>query len=158
MSETVNQVTIETAEPERTFSQAEVDAIVGDRLKRERTKYADYDALKEKADRLDAIEEANKTELQRATERVTALQTELDGLKHAESLRQMRESVSNETGVPISLITADNEEDARKQAQSIIEFARPAGYPTVKDGGEARTSGKSTTRQQFAEWMQSQIN
>ena len=30
------------AEPERTFTQAEMDAIIGDRLKRERAKYADY--------------------------------------------------------------------------------------------------------------------
>ena len=157
MSETVNQDVIETAETEtRTFSQAEVDAIVGDRLKRERSKFADYDTLKEKAGRLDAIEEANKTELQKATEKVTALQDELNGLKHAESLRAMREKVSTETGVPMSLITADNEDDARKQAEDIIAFARPAGYPTVKDGGEVRNTGKATTRQQFADWFNNQ--
>ena len=57
--ETVNQdqaTSTETAE--KTFNQSELDAIISDRLKREREKYAYYDALKEKATRLDEIEEA----------------------------------------------------------------------------------------------------
>lgn len=151
MNETVNQDVIETEE--RTFSQAEVDAIVGDRLKRERLKYADYDSLKEKATKLDEIEEANKSELQKATERAEALQSELDGMKMANTIREMREKISNETGVPVTLITAENEDDARKQAEDIVAFARPTGYPSVKDAGEARP-GKPTTRQQFAEWFE----
>lgn len=150
MNETVNQVE-ETVIEERTFSQAEVDAIVGDRLKRERQKYADYESLKEKATKLDEIEEANKSELQKATERAEALQSELDGMRKANSIREMREKVSNETGVPVSLITAENEEDAKKQAEDIVAFARPSGYPSVKDAGEARP-GKPTVQQQFGEW------
>ena len=40
MSETVNQDTQQTAaEPERTFTQSEMDAIIRDRLKRERAVY-----------------------------------------------------------------------------------------------------------------------
>lgn len=156
MSETVKQENIvETPVDEtRTFTQAEVDSIIKDRLKREQSKYADYEALKEKAGRLDAIEEANKTELQKATEKVTALQTELAGLKKANELSEMRERVASETGVPVTLLTAETEEEARKQAEKIIDFARPA-YPTVKDGGEMRTSARTTTRQQFADWFNS---
>ncbi len=155
MSETVNQVIEDTAlEPsEKTFTQAEVDAIVGDRLKRERAKYEGFDDFKAKAAKYDEIEEASKTELQKANERATALQTELDNLKKAEAIRTIRESIAAETGVPASLITAEDEESARKQAEQIIEFARPAGYPDVQDGGEVR-SGKSTTRQQFANWFE----
>ena len=47
--ETVNQVITEqgnqTADnpQEKTFTQAEVDAIISDRLQRERSKYADFD-------------------------------------------------------------------------------------------------------------------
>lgn len=140
----------------RTFTQEEVDAIVGDRLKRERAKYAGYEDYKAKAERLDAIEEANKSELERATERVTALQTELDGIKRSNALREMRGRVATETGVPASLLTAETEDDARKQAEDIIAFARPS-YPSVRDGGEVRNAGKSTTRQQFADWF-TQLN
>lgn len=152
MSETVNQVQTEEQE-QRSFTQAEVDAIVGDRLKRDRAKYADYEELKEKAARLDEIEEASKSELQKATEKAAALQTKLDQMKHADEVRVMRERVANEAGVPATLITAETEEEAKRQAELIVAFAKPNSYPNVRDGGEARFVGKPTTRQQFAEWF-----
>ncbi|MBR4514596.1 MAG: hypothetical protein IKO61_06900, partial [Lachnospiraceae bacterium] len=40
--------------------------IIADRVQRERSKYNDYDSLKEKAAKYDAHEEASKTELQKA--------------------------------------------------------------------------------------------
>ena len=43
------------------------------------------------------IEEANKSELQKATERATALETELSDLKRQNEVRTMREEVSKET-------------------------------------------------------------
>ena len=50
-NETVNQeVEQATEQAEKTFTQSELDQIIGERLKREREKYPDYDALKEKAD------------------------------------------------------------------------------------------------------------
>lgn len=52
---------------DRTFSQAEVDAIVQARLTRAVPQ--DYDELKKKAQAFDAAEEANKTELQKALDR-----------------------------------------------------------------------------------------
>lgn len=73
------------ADPGRTFTAADVDRIVRERLGRERGKYADYAALKDKAAKFDDIEKANQSELEReraarekaerevaaATERVT---------------------------------------------------------------------------------------
>lgn len=155
--EETNKSTSEPAE-EKTFTQAEVDAIVGDRLKRDRAKYADYDALKEKAEKFDAMEEANKTELQKAIERGDALQTELDTLKSANAVRVLREKVAEETGVPANLLTGATEDDCMAQAKAILEYAKPSGYPTVRDGGEAKTGGKPTTRQQFAEWAAKAFN
>lgn len=43
--------------PAETFTQADVDRIVKERVQRERTKYADYDALKEKAGNATTLEE-----------------------------------------------------------------------------------------------------
>ena len=45
---------------ERYFTQSEMDAIIGERLSRERNKYADYDSLKEKAGKYDELQE-NRT-------------------------------------------------------------------------------------------------
>lgn len=155
--ETVNQEVNATQEQqEAKFTQADLDRIVKDRLKRESEKYGDYDALKAKADKFDEIEEASKTELQKATEKAKALQDELDAFKKAESLRTMREKVAHDTGVPVNLLTAESEDACKEQAKQILEFSRPSGYPQVKDGGEVRTSGKKSTRDSFAEWFNNQ--
>lgn len=150
--ETVNQEINATETEEKTFTQAEVDAIIGDRLKRDRQKYADYEALKEKAEKYDAAEEANKSELQKAIESRDALQNELDSLKAENQIREIRSKVAEETGVPASLLTETTEEGCRDQAQQILTFAKPQGYPAVRDAGEVTTAGKSTTKQQFADW------
>ena len=155
--ETVNQemqtATQENAgEETKTFTQADVDKIVGDRLQRERSKYSDYEALKGKADKYDEIVESGKTELQKMTERAEALQTELDSMKKAEAIREIKIKVATETGIPAHLLTGENEEACREQAEAIKAFAKPA-YPVIKDGGEVQNVKGQSTRDQFAEWF-----
>ena len=53
---------------ERTFTQAELDAVIGDRLQRQRAQYADYDDLKAQAEKWSEHEEAQKSEIQKALE------------------------------------------------------------------------------------------
>lgn len=156
--ETVNQENTQVQEEPRTFTQEEVDRIVGDRLQRERAKYADFETLKEKAAKFDEAEQAQKSELQKETERADALQKELDILKHADSVRTIRDKVAAETGVPASLLNADDEEGCKAQAQAILEFAKPQGYPVVKDSGEVRKTSGGATRDQFKNWLESSLS
>lgn len=155
MAETVHQETTPTPagqQPERTFTQAEMNAIIADRLSRERGKFADYDELKTKAAKFDAAEEANKTDLQKANERANALQAQVDALTSANTIRELRSRVAAETGVPADLLTADTEEACKAQASAILKFAKPGGYPSVKDGGEPTRRPTGSTREQFAAW------
>ena len=146
-NETVNQ------EESKVFTQDELNAIVGDRLKRERDKYADYDSLREKAQKYEEMEEANKSELEKAKERAQTLEAELNGLKKAESLRVLREKVANEAGIPANLLTAEDEESLTAQANAIRDFAKGNSYPQVKDAGEIANPTKTTTKDQFKEWF-----
>lgn len=152
--ETVNQETATEVNDsaEKTFTQSELDQIISERLKREREKYTDYESLKEKAQRLDQIEEDAKSELQKAQERAEKLQTELSELKHAEEVRAIRDKVAQTTGVPSSLLTGNTEEECTEQAAGILSFKTSSNYPTVKDGGEIQKTVDGSTRQQFAEW------
>ena len=154
--------TVPTQEPNgesqtRIFSQDEVNAIVGKRLAEEKVKYADYDDLKAKAAKFDEVEEANKSELQKATERAAALEKELNGLKKAEEVRIIRENVAKETGIPAHLLTGTTEEECKAQAAAIADYAKPSPYPAIKDAGEVNNVGKATTRQQFADWASKMI-
>lgn len=155
--ETVNQemqtATQENAgEETKTFTQADVDKIVGDRLQRERSKYSDYEALKEKADKYDEVVESEKTELQKAMEKNEALEAELSSMKKAEAIREIKTKVATETGIPAHLLTGETEEACREQAEAIKAFAKPA-YPVIKDGGEVQNVKGQSTRDQFAEWF-----
>lgn len=155
---TIPQENNQEKQAERTFTQAEVDKIVQDRLNRDRKDRADYDDLKAKAEKLAQIEEAAKSDLQKATERATALETELNAMKKAEAVRTVREKVATEKGVPVSLLSGETEEDCTAQAEEILKFAKPAGYPSVRDAGEAKGAPKGSTRQQFAEWAEKALN
>jgi len=55
----------EPVEP-RTFSQEDLDRIVKDRLARQKSQFGDYDDLKAKASKFDEIEEASRSELEKA--------------------------------------------------------------------------------------------
>ncbi len=156
--ETVNQDTQQVQEETRTFTQEELDRIVGERLQRERAKYADFEALKEKASKFDQIEEQSKSELQKVTERADALQKELDGMKKADAIRLVRESVAQETGVPVNLLHGETKEECEEMAKAILSYAKPSGYPQVRDGGEVRSTTGGSTREKFKEWFDSNIN
>ena len=138
---------------EKTFTQAELDAIVKDRLKRANEKYSDYEALKEKAAKFDELEAANKTELEKATEQVKTLKAELEGIKKSSEISAMRTKIATENNVPIELLTGSTEEECTTQVTKIKELLSANGVPTgVSDGGEVVRNQKVDTRTSFAKW------
>lgn len=132
----VNATQGATAE-ERTFTQSEMEAIIGERLKRERAKYADYDELKGKAAKFDEAEEASKSELQKAVEERDRFKAELDKLTAERERAEKVAKVAAEKGVDAALLARmsgdvdENAEFLKKQMD-----AKPK-YETVPDGGEA---------------------
>ena len=154
MSETVNQENNATTNEqpkteEKLFTQDEVNGFFNNRYSEMMAKLNEYEG---KAKKYDELEEANKTELQKATERAEKLEAELASMKKAETIREVRSKVATETGVPANLLTGETEEDCKAQANAIMSFAKPVGYPSVKDGGEIQNVAKPSAKQQFAEW------
>ncbi len=60
----------------KTFTQAELDDIVQQRLAREKGKYTDYDQLKKDADELKKLKAASQTEAEKLTNRLAELEKE----------------------------------------------------------------------------------
>lgn len=160
MQETVNQETTnetvnEQPKEERLFTQEEVNGFFN---KRYSEMMSQLNEFKAKAEKFDALEEANKSELQKATEKAEKLQLELNNLKKADEVRTIRDKVSTETGVPASLLSGEDEETCKAQALAIKSYASTGNaYPQVKDGGEV-ANVKTTTRQQFADWVNEAFN
>ena len=137
--------------PQSTFTQADVDRIVADRLGRERGKYADYDQLKAKAGEFDKLAEAQKTEQQKLAEQLATAQAEVTAAR-TEALRL---KVATAKGLPSALaarlhgaseeeMTADADAllaalgpartaDPRRPVESLKPGALPAGEPASVD-------------------------
>jgi len=59
---------------ERTFTQADIDRIVKERLTREQARFADYDGLKKAAEELSKLKEADLSEQEKLTKRIAELE------------------------------------------------------------------------------------
>lgn len=91
--------------PEQTFTQADVDKIVRDRVKRERDKYADYDDLKAKA-----------SEATTAEDRIA----ELEKQYKASEVNRLRSDIAAKYGIGAEdrdlFLTGDDEDSLTAQA------------------------------------------
>lgn len=121
---------------EKTFTQDELNAIVADRLARERSKYADYDELKTKAEAFDKAAEESKSELEKAKERIAALEGERDARNKRDEHAALVRKVANDMKVDakyVQLLTAETEEALVEQAKLIGErFAEPVPSESAK--------------------------
>lgn len=132
------------AEQERTFTQSEMDAIIGERLKRDRAKYADYEELKAKAAKFDEAEEASKSELQKAVEERDKYKAELDKLQAERERAEKVAKVAAEKGVDAVLL-ARMAGDVDENADFLkAQMEGKPKYEPVHDGGEARLPAAKT--------------
>jgi len=100
-------------------TQADLDRIIADRLSRERGKFADYDDLRSKAERLAEIEEANKTEAEKQAEQLTALQAKVQEYETREQIAAWKAEVSRETGVPANVLAGSSLDELKAHAEQL---------------------------------------
>jgi hypothetical protein len=129
-------------------SQDALDKIVQTRIARERAKFADYDELKAKADKLAQLEESQKTEAQKAQERLEAAEKRAAELE----LRSIRAEVAAAKGVPGDLLTGSTQEELEASADALIAFrGEKPGGPVIPTQGTTPVGAAKTTAELFAE-------
>lgn len=136
-----------TAEFTPITSQEQLDGILKNRLNRERAKYADYEELKGKAARLDEIEEAAKSELEKAKEAAASATAELQSLKASIALDKAKDDIAAEYGLPASILRGSSADELREHAKAISEQVKL--YPSTKDKGEGRKPTPEQTKNEF---------
>lgn len=120
---------IAAAHPTKQYTQAEVDAMVRDAMRKQREQHADYDELKAKAEQADL-----------AHERTQSLEQDIANTR----LDNLRITVANDHSISHedrdALLTATDEAGLRAQAERLaaLNQSRPAG------GLVARREGGST--------------
>lgn len=114
-----------TTATERTFTQADVDKIVGERIAGVKAKYADYDEIKTTADA------------------AAATAAELDQTKAALAEAQgtnLRQKVATEHGVPVELLHGATEDELTASATALAAFAATGAKP----GAVVKSVGSDT--------------
>lgn len=110
----------------------------------------------DKAKAYDEEQEAGKSELQKAIEQANAYKAEADSLKTKAALDAARSKVSEETGVPASLIKGEDEDSMREFAKAVADFAKPKTAPKMPKAGKFDASGagdEDSGRRKLAKMM-----
>jgi len=115
-----------------------------ERLERERAKFSDYEDLKAKAQKFDELEEANKSELQRAQDQIASIEQERDtALRDA-----LRFKVATRYGVSDEdadlFLTGTDEDTLVKQAERLSQ----RNDLQLKQGNHVPDEGKPLTAQE----------
>jgi len=126
-------------------TQEELNKVIAERVKRERDKYANHAELEAKAKKLDEIEEANRTELDKANARADQAERERDTIR-SEKLRLEVASKHGITGDYLDLLTGSSEEELEAKAIKVAalipaETAETTGIRELHVAAE----GKSPT-------------
>lgn len=138
-------------------SQEDFDKAIQARIARERAKIpTDYEDLKAKAEKFAEWENAQKTEAQKAQERLEAAEKRAVELE----LKATRAEVAASKGVPVELLSGSTQEELEATADALIKFkadSAQASYQAPNEGRGAGASGDSTA-DSFARFFEKQIN
>lgn len=125
-------------------TQEDLNKVISERVNRERAKFADYKDVKAKADRLDELEKANKSEAEKFAERIAALESENSRIQ-SEALRsriQAKHGISDEDAA--LFLTGTDEDSLTAQAKRLAEREadrKKRGGVAPKEGGSADNKG-----------------
>lgn len=96
------------------------------------------------AEKLRAIEEANKTEAQKLTERAEAAEAKVREFEAAAERRSWRAEVSKETGIPVDILRGDTREEIEAHAKTLSRYFKQDSASVVgSDGMYPTTSAES---------------
>lgn len=151
-NEGVENPTIEGSE--RTFTQDEVNKLVGRARKEAAHKNENYELYKSAYEEYEQLKERNKTELEKAQDKAAKLENQLKALEQKEKVASWKREVAEATGVPADVLRGSTKEDIEEHASVLQKaFAKPSAPIVGSDGlYPNKTKGKST-KEEFSQMM-----
>lgn len=125
-------------------SQEDLNRLIGDRVARERAKFADYREVKAKAAKLDELEAQNKTESEKTNDRIAQLERELESTRTTALRSRIQAKYGIDDEDADLFLTGSDEDALTKQAERLASRAadRKKQGPHVPKQGTDTTSPK----------------
>lgn len=118
-------------------SQEELNRIIAARVSREREKFADYDDIKSKAAKFDEVEEAAKSELEKALARAEAAESAVQQFETQKQINSWKSDVAEKTGVPAAALSGSTLEEITAHASVLAPLIKQPGKgPIVPNAGD----------------------
>jgi hypothetical protein len=136
----VPETTEEEQKPEvKTFTQEQVNALLATEKRKAAEKFADYDAVKEKASRLDQLEQDSKTELQKALDEAAALKSKVEKFERQAQVNTWADEITKDSDIPASVLRGETREELEKhfeQLQALAPKPKRTPAPSGKSAGD----------------------
>ena len=139
---------------DKTFTQADVDKLLADRLAKERAsaakKYGDYDDLKKAKEELETLKASQMTETEKlkadnaaALEKLAASEAKIKALE----LSQLKAKLISASGLPVELaerVRGETEDEIKADIEALKPLIKPATKP-IGGNGTPPNDNKDTT-------------
>lgn len=139
-------------------TQEQFDQAIKDRLARsEKSFEKKYKDVFDKAKQFDELKEKNKSDLEKAQEKASKLEAELNEIKLQEQIAAWKKAASEDTGVPVDVLRGKTEEEITAHAEALKpHFEKPSGF-VGSDGFAVSTAKTRKTSDLFAEAVENAL-
>jgi len=129
-------------------TQEDLDRLLSKRLERERSKFADYDELKAKAEKFDQAEEANLSELERERKARESAEKRIAEFEAKEQRAAWAKEITKGSDIPVDALRGSTKEELEEHFQvlsslitkpPVTRTATPPGKP-ARDGEKGRAA------------------
>ena len=142
---------------EKTFTQADIDRLVKERLDRERKKYADYDDLKKAREELEKIRQGEMSEVEKLKaehEKILAEKTELEARALALETGRLKEKLLSAAGLPLELadrLKGANEDEIKADLEEVKKLFKPTSIGGPSNPGTQKEESDEARGKRMAE-------
>jgi hypothetical protein len=128
-------------------TQEAFDRIIGERVARTKAQYADYDDLKTKAEKFDAAEQANLSELEKERKRAEVAEQKAAAYEAKEQRAKWAVEIVKDSSVPASALRGSTKEELAEHFEQLKALVTPAAPKrTATPHGKAATDDKPGSR------------
>lgn len=137
----------------KAFTQEQVNALLAEQKRKLGERFADYDDVKTKAAKLDELEQASKSELQKLQDELAATKSELTRFQQEKQIQAWAVEITKDSPIPPMVLRGSTREELEEHFKQLTEIAPkpkrtpvPAGKSAGQDEGSRAVAALRSLR------------